>query len=240
MDKDALMYNSAKKLDFAIKKKPFQKGLLRSLKQKEKNAIKTINSVESLLQEISDPKETPFNKTRKYRELKNMADLKTTRDREERKNNEKQILELFTGKSRCSSQFIDPNMLKDERILLILRGNKRSFGGLDESPRLPDCPNTVYRKDVLSTDLARKKLDNILYNNTYKQTLLCKESSLISNFTLKNTSTRLASSRMDAHSESPNKKEYLQNFKIQSGKKALDPRQIRYQMSSLIRSTKKN
>ena len=115
-----------------------------------------------------------FNKTQRYQELKRKKYLSALSKLEKKKEEEKKIMDLFSHSSKNSKNYIDPSMFQDQTIKKILKCNKRAFGVPGSDKMLPDIKPSASTKNILSTDRYGKRLANILYNNTYRNSIYCK------------------------------------------------------------------
>ena len=176
---------SVAKLEKLLNDLPDIKKSTKVFKQKQKKILNQVQSVESCINSMIDPKEPAFNRTKNYIDLKSKANI--LRSKEKQRENEKQekIAKLFIHSSKNSCEYIHPDMLKDQVVKNVLRKNKRSFGGYDEKLNLPDIKPLIANKNILTSKIAKKNLENILYNNTYRTSLHCKYNRIIQNIEVK-------------------------------------------------------
>ena len=184
MEKISYLTASAKKLDSVLSSFRIGSHSYQNINVRHKNEMDFLHSIDSYLTTISDPKEPAFNKTRKYIEQKLKAQQKASLAKAKQKEKEEKLLQLFAHSSKHSDQFIDPRMLEDQQVRRLLQGNKRSFGSFESTLALPEIKFGYSTKNLLSTRDAEKKLNKILYNNTYRHSVFCKKNRILKNINI--------------------------------------------------------
>jgi hypothetical protein len=175
---------SAAKLDKLLNGLPDIKSS-KTFKQKQKYCLSHVQTVESCINSMIDPKEPEFKRTMNYIDLKSKASMLRIKEKQREKEKLDKIQELFTHSSKNSYEFIHPDMLKDQIVKKVLRKNKRSFGGFEERSNFRDIKPCIVNKNILTSKLAKKNLENILYNNTYRNSLKFNNNRIIKNLEVK-------------------------------------------------------
>ena len=172
---------SVAKLDRLLNDLPDIKKSSKTFNQKQKKIVSQVQSVEICINSIIDPKEPAFNRTKNYIDLKSKAKILRSRQNQREKEKQEKIAKLFIHSSKNSCEFIHPDMLKDQTVKNVLKKSKRSFGGFDDKLNLPDIKPFVGNKNALTSKIAKKNLENILYNNIYRNSIYCKYNRIIQN-----------------------------------------------------------
>lgn len=188
---------SVAKLDRLLNDLPDIKKSSKIFKQNQKKILNQVQSMESCLNNIIDPKEPAFNRTKNFIDLKSKANILRSREKLKEKEKQDKIAKLFVHSSKNSFEFIHPDMLKDKTVKNVLMKNKRSFGGFDDKLNLPDIKPFIGNKNFLTSKIAKKNLENILYNNTYRNSLYCKYNRIIQNIEIKTPISKATSPKYE-------------------------------------------
>lgn len=171
---------SVQKLEKILNTLPDINKSSKLLNIQQKNCKLTIQNFEADIDSMVNPKEPVFNRTKNYIDLKSKVNRIRDLEAQKEKEKQKRIAELFVRSSK-NAEYIHPDMLKDQEVKNILRKNKRSFGGTNEDTKssLPDIKISLSTKNILDSKIANKNLQNILYNNTYRNSSFCKKNQML-------------------------------------------------------------
>lgn len=188
---------SAKKLEKMLNSLPDLTKSSRLLKIQHQKCKLSIQTFEDDINSLMNSKEPVFNRTKNYKDQKLKVNIIRNLEIQRQKENQKKIAELFAHSSK-NSEFIHPDMLKDQTVKKVLRGNKRSFGGVGDDEGkfvLPEIQLST--KNLLGSKMANKNLKKILYNNTYRNSLYCKNNQMFKNIEIKKPESQVTSPKYE-------------------------------------------
>lgn len=171
---------SVQKLEKMLSTLPDINKSSKQLNIQQKICKLSIQNFEADIDSMVNPREPVFNRTKNYIELKSKVNQIRSLEAQKAKEKQKRIAELFAHSSK-NSEYIHPDMLKNQEVKNILRKNKRSFGGTNEDTKssLPEVKISLSTKNILDSKLANKNLRNILYNNTYRNSSFCRNNQML-------------------------------------------------------------
>ena len=221
MKKKSCISLSAKKLDQIINSPTTSSDKL--LKIKNKKALQKIKTLGSFFDSINSPKEVAFNKTKKYKELKSKVNLKNLMIKAQEKEKEDRLIELFSHSSKKSDEYIDPNMFLNSNIRKILSIHKRNFGNNEQPKPFPEIKPQI--KYLVQTEDVKKRLDKILYNNTYRNSMIRKKNWSFKEISPKNFTNQYYTPRahnlsLEKEDEKPLKKADNFDFRLEKNFKS--------------------